>query len=57
MGGVLSKPSRVNHICTFQGRKLSDSEEDDDDSFMEPDTWLSDIYHYDKILTIENDSS
>ena len=57
MGGVLSKPSRVNHICTFQGRQLSDSEEDDDDSFMEPNTWLSDIYHYDKILTIENDSS
>ena len=54
----ISKSSRINQICTFQGMKISDSDEDYDvDSFKEPDKWLSDIYHYDQILTIENDSS
>ena len=57
MGGVLSKHSRVNQICTFQGKDFSDSQEDDDDTFMEPDIWFSDFYHFDKILTLENDSS
>ena len=58
MGGVLSKPSRINQICTFQGVNISDSEEDNhDDSFNEPDKWLSDIYQYDQILTDESDSN
>ena len=58
MGGVLSKPSRVNQICNFQGMNISDSDEDNHVyTFEEPDKWLSDIYHYDQILTIENDSS
>ena len=58
MGGVLSKPSRINQICTFQEKNFIDRDGDYDiDSFQEPDKWLSEVYHYDKILTIENDSS
>ena len=57
MGGVLSKHSRVTQICTFQGKDFSDSQEDDDDTFMEPDISFSDFDHFDKILTLENDSS
>ena len=58
MGGMLSKHSKVNLICTFQGKDCSDcqEEDDDDDTFEEPDIWFSDFYHYDSILTVENDS-
>ena len=55
MGGVLSKSSRINQICIFQGRNISDDEENNsDDSSNEQDKWLSDIYQYDQIFTIES---
>ena len=59
MGGVLSKHSKVNLICSFQGKDCSDYQDEDenDDIDEEPNVWFSDFYHYDSILTVENDSN
>ena len=58
MGGALSKFSRINLICSFPGKVFSDNqdEEEIEDFSEENDTWYSDYYQYDSILTIEDDS-
>ena len=57
MGGTLSKFSRMNQICSFQGEVISDNQYVEEfEDFSEIDTWYSDYYDYNSILTIENDS-
>ena len=58
MGGTLSKFSRINQIRSFPGKVFSDNqyEEEIEDFSEENDTFYSDYYQYDSILTIENDS-
>ena len=60
MSNKCSKFKQTIQTTSYAGVPISPNSsesEDDDDSFLEPNTWLSDTYHYDKILTIENDSS
>ena len=58
MGGTLSKFSRINQIRSFPGEVFSDNQyvEEIEDFSEEIDTWYSDYYNYDSILTIEGDS-
>ena len=58
MGGTLNKFSRMNQIRSFKGEVFSDNQyvEEFEDFSEEIDTWYSDYYNYDSILTIENDS-
>ena len=58
MGGTLSKFSRMNQIRSFPGEVFSDNQyvEEIEDFSEEIDTWYSEYYNYDSIITIENDS-
>ena len=58
MGGTLSKFSRMNQIRSFPGEVFSDNQfvEEIENFSEESDTWYSDYYKYDSILTIENNS-
>ena len=56
MGSVLSKLTRNYQICIFPGVSNIDDEEYNSEDFSnEEDKWLSDIYQYDQIVTIENE--
>ena len=59
MGAMLSKFSRVGQICSFKGEVVQDNENGEEcDNFSdESDTFYSEIYNYDNIVTIENDSN
>ena len=58
MGGTLSKFSRMGQIRSFQGEVFSDNQyvEEFEDFSEETDTFYSEYYIYDSIITIENDS-
>ena len=58
MGGTLSKFSKMNLICSFPGKDFSDNRDEDENEHFgeETDTWFSDYYQCDSILTIEDDS-
>ena len=58
MGARLSKFSRVGQIRSFQGVVVQDDQtRDDSDNFSdESETFYSEIYNYDNIVTIETES-
>ena len=58
MGATLSKFNRMNQIRSFKGEVFNDNQsvEEFEDFSEEIETWYSDFYNYDSILTIENDS-
>ena len=58
MGARLSKFSRVGQIRSFQGVVVQeDQTRDDSDNFSdEEETFYSEIYDYDSIVTIETES-
>ena len=58
MGARLSKFSTVGQIQTFQGVMVQeDQTRDDSDHFSdESETFYSEIYNYDNIVTIETES-
>ena len=58
MGARLSKFSRVGQIRSFQGVVVQDDQtrEDCDNFSDESETFYSEIYNYDNIVTIENES-
>ena len=58
MGGTLRKFSRMGQIRSFQGEVFSDNQyvEEFEDFSEETDTFYSEYYNYDSIITIENDS-
>ena len=59
MGAMLSKFSRVGQIRLFKGVVVQDNQDMEEcDHFSdESDTFYSEIYNYDNIVTIENDSN
>ena len=59
MGAMLSKFSRVGQIRSFKGEVVQDNQnvEECDNFSDESDTFYSEIYNYDNIVTIENDSN
>ena len=59
MGAMLSKFSRMGQICSFKGEVFQDNQnvEEFEDFSEESDTFYSEIYNYDSIITIENDSN
>ena len=59
MGAMLSKFSRVGQICSFKGVVVQDNQgmEEWDNFSDESDTFYSEIYNYDNIVTIENNSN
>ena len=58
MGAMLSKFSRVGQIRSFKGVVVQDNQtmEDCDNFSDESETFYSEIYNYDNIVTIENES-
>ena len=56
---MLSKFSRVGQIRSFKGVVVQDNQnmEECDNFSDESDTFYSEIYNYDNIITIENDSN
>ena len=55
MGSVLSKLDRNNQICIFPGvSNINEEEYNSEDFSNEEDKWMSDIYQYDQIVTIES---
>ena len=58
MGARLSKFSRVGQIRSFKGVVVQDYQtmEDGDNFSDESETFYSEIYNYDNIVTIENES-
>ena len=59
MGAKLSKFSRVGQIQTFQGVVVQENQtRDDSDHFSdESETFYSEFYIYENIVTIETDSN
>ena len=59
MGAMLIKFSRVGQIRSSKGEVVQDNQnvEECDDFSDESDTFYSEIYNYDNIVTIENDSN
>ena len=59
MGAMLSKFSRMGQIRSFKGEVFKDNQyvEEFEDFSEESDTFYSEIYNYDSIITIENDSN
>ena len=59
MGAMLSKFSRVGQICSFKGVVVQENQdmEECNNYSEESDTFYSEIYNYDNIVTIENDSN
>ena len=59
MGAMLSKFSRMGQIRSFKGEVFQDNQnvEEFEDFSEESDTFYSEIYNYDSIITIENDSN
>ena len=59
MGARLSKFSRVGQIRSFKGVVVQDNQdmEECNNFSEESDTFYSEIYNYDNIVTIENDSN
>ena len=59
MGAMLSKFSRMGQIRSFKGEVFKDNQyvEEFEDFSEESDTFYSEYYNYDSIITIENDSN
>ena len=59
MGAMLSKFSRMGQIRSFKGEVFKDNQyvEEFEDFSEESDTFYSEFYNYDGIITIENDSN
>ena len=59
MGAMLSKLSRMGKIRSFKGEVFQDNQnvEEFEDFSEESDTFYSEFYNYDRIITIENDSN
>ena len=59
MGALLSKFSRMGHFRSFKGEVFQDSQnvEEFEEFSEESDTFYSEFYNYDGIITIENDSN
>ena len=56
MGSILSKPTRNNQIIIFpQVRSICNEEYFAEDSVDEQEEWISDIYLYDQIVTIQDE--
>ena len=58
IGARLSKFGRVGQIHSFKGVVVQDNQtmEDWDNFYDESETFYSEIYNYDNIVTIENES-
>ena len=58
MEKTVSKFSRMGQIRSFQGEVFNDNQyvEEFEDFSEETDTFYSEYYNYDSIITIENDS-
>ena len=59
MGAMLCKFRRMGQIRSFKGEVVQDNQnvEECDNFSDESDTFYSEIYNYDNIITIENDSN
>ena len=59
MGAMLSKFSRMGQIRSFKGEVFQNNQnvEEFEDFSEESDTFYSEFYNYDRIITIENDSN
>ena len=59
MGAMLRKFSRMGQIRSFKGEVFQDNHnvEEFEDFSEESDTFYSEIYNYDSIIAIENDSN
>ena len=53
MGNCQSKHEKIGLICTWTGIGHFDDQDSGSDDYEEPDRWLSSIYKYEDIVTID----